>query len=223
VSKRIAIKDYIKHASYASTIRLPTTSSIYSSRILYIYLNLQHSLSTSGTSMSDRGPSIHSRTSSALMNSNRLLNPTASSFSYAFKPLIDMTTQVSSPPSTYLEARVLNLEEEHSSVRGDVDLLKEMHQALSLSISRLQKGGWPVTVGPFQEQDLAQSHQSALRFKQELEQLSREVHKSVDDVADVEKADSTPPPHLRAANGGTKTSSGSKSLPPHLRNKAPSR
>jgi hypothetical protein len=132
--------------------------------------------------------------------------------------------QVSAPPSPYFEARLLNLEEGHMNLCGDVDSLTEMYHSLYSSVDRLKKGGWGVTLGPFQEQDLTQSHQSAVRFKQELENLSREVHESVDGVADIMKANGTTtiktngsvPPHLRATNG---SNNGSKSVPPHLRGK----
>lgn len=120
-----------------------------------------------------------------------------------------MASQVSAPPFPYPEARVLNLEQEHSDLRHEMDLLKEIYHDLFSPMGKLKKGGWPVTVAPFQEQDPAQSHQSAMKLKQELEQLSREVHESVDDGADVEKV-----------NGGASDASGPKSLPPHLRKKA---
>jgi hypothetical protein len=83
-----------------------------------------------------------------------------------------------------------------------------------------------VTVDLVQEQDPARSYQSALAFQRELEELSREVHKSVDGVADVKKinsmatikANNSVPPHLRAASG-VSTGGSSNPTPPHLRGK----
>lgn len=157
------------------------------------------------------------------MNGNQRLNPAASSYAPAPQPQ-KMPSQVSAPPSPYLEARVFNLEEEHSNLRGKVDSLTELYHSLCSSLDKLKKGGWPVTIGPFQEQDPTRSHQSALKFKRELDELTREVHKSVDGVADMDKANGTAssktngsmPPHLR---GATSNGAGSKSLPPHLRGK----
>ncbi|KAH4069727.1 hypothetical protein HBI38_148640 [Parastagonospora nodorum] len=161
------------------------------------------------------------------MASNKKFNSAVSS--YAPKPhsLNGMTSQVSPSTSLYLEARILNLEEEHGSLSLQIDLLREMQEDLASSVDELKNGGWPVTVGPFAAQDPIESHQSALKFKQELEQLSREVHKSIDGDADEEKANGTTtpkpnvsvPPHVRAANGGSNASASSNSLPPHLRSK----
>lgn len=121
----------------------------------------------------------------------------------------------------------MNLEEEHANLRGEVCSLTEMYHDLYSSVGELKRGGWPVTVGPFQAQDLTQSHLQAMRLKQELEELSLEVHKSVKGVADVDKvngtttpmANITTPPHLRAASVAGSAAS-SKSLPPHMRGKA---
>jgi hypothetical protein len=122
-----------------------------------------------------------------------------------------MASQVSAPPSSYLEARVLELEQEYSDLRDDVDLLKDKYHALAVSAGSLQK----------QKQDPAKAHHDAMKFKQELEQLSREVHADVvkGNGTATPKANSSLPQYLRTssgAGGGT----GSKSLPPHLRKKA---
>lgn len=161
------------------------------------------------------------------MSGNNNFNPAGSSYAPKPQSLNSTAGQVSPCASPYLEARVSNLEEEHGGLRLQVDLLREMQQDLASSVDELKRGGWPVTVGAFKAQDPIESHQSALEFKQELEQLSREVHKSVDGDADEEKANGTTtpesnvsvPPHLRAANGGSNALAGQKSLPPHLRNK----
>ena len=175
--------------------------------------------------MSDRDPNVNGIYTLS-MNGNNRLNPAATSYSPGSQPQNSMISQVSAPPSPYLEARVFNLEEEHASLRGEVDTLTDMYHDLCSSVDKLKQGGWPVTIGPFQEQDLTHSHLCAMEFKQELEDLSREVHMSVDGVADVEKVNGTTtpkanasmPPHLRAASGSN-NAAGLKSLPPHLRGK----
>ncbi|KAF2035252.1 hypothetical protein EK21DRAFT_54977 [Setomelanomma holmii] len=117
------------------------------------------------------------------MNDTRL-NPTATSYAPGLPSDSNMLGQVSAPPSPYLEARVVSLEQGHLDLWSDMDSLTEMYHNLCSSVDKLKRGGWPVTVGPFQEQDLNESHQHAMNFKQELEQLSREVRESVDGDAD---------------------------------------
>jgi hypothetical protein len=90
-----------------------------------------------------------------------------------------MVGPVVPPASPYLEARILNLEEEHVSLLGEVKNLKESLHGLSSSVDMLKKGGWPVHVGPFQEQDIKRSHQNAVEFSMKLEKLKDEAHKSV--------------------------------------------
>jgi hypothetical protein len=173
--------------------------------------------------MSNKDPNIYGGSPTLLMN-NKGLNAAASSYVPDSKTQNNTSSQVSLDPSLRLGSRIFKLEEGHLGLSEQVDSLTELYNDLCSSVDRIKKGGWPVTVGPFQEQDHNQSHQSALAFKQELDQLSREVHKSVDAVADVEKTNAmtTPktngsvPPHLRAA-GGASTGAGSKSTPPHLR------
>jgi hypothetical protein len=173
--------------------------------------------------MTGRDPSIISRLHTLPMNGNQRLNPAASSYAPGAQPQ-NTPSQVSALPSPYLEARVFSLEEEHLNLREELGSLTELYHNICTSVDKLKKGGWPVTVGPFQEQDPARSHQSALEFKQELEELSREVHKSVEGIADMDKANGTAmsksngnmPPHLRGANGAS-NGAGSKPLPPHLR------
>lgn len=132
--------------------------------------------------------------------------------------------QVSAPPSTYFEARILNLEEEHASLREDINTLNELYHGLSSSVGDLKKGGWPVHVGRFQNVDLTKSHQTAVEFRDELERLSREVHASFASDTDQNKADGraspqkngSMPPHMRA-DSVTSNVTPSRSLPPHLR------
>jgi hypothetical protein len=175
--------------------------------------------------MTDRDPNIKGCSYPHTMDGTKSLNPTAVSYAHDSHVNGNMASQVSAPSSPYLEARVQNLEERHADLHGEVDNLTEVYHNLCSSVERLKRGGWPVTVGPFQETDLTESHQHAMSFKQELEQLSHEVHKPVNGDADVEKANgsmalkksSRLPPHLRAAattDNGTK-----KSVPPHLRGK----
>lgn len=136
-----------------------------------------------------------------------------------------MSSQVSPPPSPYLEARIANLEENIGDVRGDVDAIKEWCHQLSSTIEEIKKvEGWP-SVGSTQHQEPTPSRLCALEFSQELEELTREVHKS-GDGAEVDKfngtttpkANGSVPPHLRAATNGA----ASKLIPPHLRGKAAS-
>jgi uncharacterized protein YukE len=176
--------------------------------------------------MSNRDPNIYSPPNTFLTNGSKRLNPGAASYDPASQSKPSMSSQVSAPPSPYLEARIFSLENGHASLCQDIGALTESYHDLCSSVDKLKKGGWPVTVEPFQDQNLTQSHQSALKFKQELDQLTFEIHKSADSVADVDKADAavmsrvngSVPPHLRGASGasnGTVT----KSIPPHLRNK----
>jgi hypothetical protein len=154
--------------------------------------------------MGDRDPTVYRLRPAPLMNSNNRLNPAASSYAPGSQPRSSMASQVSASPSPYLEARVLNLEQEHSDLRDNVDLLKDMYHDLVYSVGSLQK----------QKQDPVEAHQDALKFKQMLEQLSREVHadEGKANTTTTPKANDSLPPHLS-------TSSGSKSLPPHLRKK----
>ena len=171
--------------------------------------------------MSDRDPVLH-----GLYSPQYMMNPTANNFAPTRPQQNGTASQVSSPSSSYLEARVLNLEEGHASLLEDVNGLRELYHGLSFSVDKLNKGGWPVHVGPFQEVDAKTSHQDAIQLRAELESLKDEVHGSVDGSADVQKANGmasskmkgSTPPHLRAASvtsGGTVKSS----LPPHLRGK----
>ncbi|XPS77225.1 hypothetical protein M3J09_009253 [Ascochyta lentis] len=131
---------------------------------------------------------------------------------------------VSAPLSPYLEARVLNLEEEHAGLRDKVDDLKDLYHSLCNSFGRVQQDDQPIIADSPQNTDPALSRQTAMCFKQELEQLSREVRQSVNDGADVQvtddrstpKPDASVPPHRRAASI-ISHGSGAKSLPPHLR------
>lgn len=179
--------------------------------------------STSSNRMTDRDPTIIFPQPTSSMSGNQRLDPAASSYSPALLPQ-KMPSQMSAPPSPYLESRISNLEEEHSNLREEVDSLTELYHSLGSSLDKLKKGGWPVSIGPFQEKDPARSNQGALKFKRELDELTREVHMSVDGVADMDRANGTAtsktngsmPPHIRGATGN---GAGSKSLPPHLRGK----
>jgi hypothetical protein len=111
-----------------------------------------------------------------LMNSSKRLNPAAANYAPESQPQNKTTSQVSLDPSPDLEARVFKLEEGHSGLREEIDSLAELYHNFCSSVETLKKGGWPVMVDPFQEQDLTHSHQSAIAFKQKLEELSRQVH-----------------------------------------------
>lgn len=139
-----------------------------------------------------------------------------------------MPSQVSPPPSPYLEARIASLETNAGHVLGDIDALTEKYHELLFDLDKIkQLVGWPAD--PSRDQPPSPSHLRALEFSQELEELTRDVHKSVDG-ADVEKvngtttpkANATMPPHMRAAAGATNGAT-SKAIPPHLRGKVAGR
>lgn len=176
--------------------------------------------------MSDCDPNIDRRATPSYMSYT--FNPTANHFAPGsvdgYQQGNAAAKQVSAPLSPYLEARIFNLEEEHASLQGEVDTLKELYHGLAFSVDKLKKGGWPVHVGPFQDVDLVKSHQSAIHFKAQLQNLSEEVRNSAESDADGPKLDSMTPPKINSsvpthARAPSITSSGtnSKSLPPHLR------
>ncbi|KAF1361114.1 hypothetical protein EJ07DRAFT_164701 [Lizonia empirigonia] len=151
-------------------------------------------------------------------------NPGARNFNPNGRPLDDSqggstAHQVSAPPSPYLEARVLNLEEEHADLRSEVDTLKDLYHDLCNSFGKVQQIGRPTLDSSLSDIDLDKSRQSAMQFKDELEQLSREVRESMNGDADEQKANvpdssktkSSDPPHVRAARV---TSQGSVPSPP---------
>jgi hypothetical protein len=176
---------------------------------------------------SKRDPIYHGRYSPLRAYDMGLtFNPMANDFAPNDTQQNGTASQVSAPPSPYLEARILNLDEGHADIRGEIESLKELYHGISFFVDTLKKGGWPVHVGPFQEVDVKKSHQDAMQFSQELRQLKDEVRMSVNGGTDVQKANGmapsktngSVPPHLRTASvtsGGTVT----KSLPPHLRKK----
>jgi hypothetical protein len=164
--------------------------------------------------MSDLVPHPYTRPSTLHMGGTQRLNPAASNYTPELHSQNKTPNQVSAPSSPYLEARVLNLEEEHYELRVEVARLTELYHDLRTSVDELMDGGHPVPIGPFQKLDPIQSHQSALKFREELEQLSRKDDKSVARVTDVHKVNDTMsetnvsvPPRLRGLN----------SVPPHLR------
>jgi hypothetical protein len=148
-----------------------------------------------------------------------ILNPTVSAFSPNCAQQNGTACQVSAPASPYLEARILNLEEGHADLRGDIDTLKELYHGISFSVDKLRKGGWPVTVGSFQEVDVKKSHQDAMQLSQELAKLKGEVQVSDNGGADVQKANGMAPSKNGSVRTSSVTSGGTvtKSLPPHLR------
>lgn len=133
---------------------------------------------------------------------------------------------VSARPSSspYLEARLLNLEEQHGSLRSVVDKLAEMCHSLYNSVDKLNKGGWPVHVGPSQEPDPPQSRQNTLRSREELNPITHEVHISLNNESDRNKANgecvpktkNNVPSHLSVASTSSNGTS-VRSVPPHLR------
>ncbi|KAJ4363050.1 hypothetical protein N0V83_010168 [Neocucurbitaria cava] len=160
--------------------------------------------------MYSRNPNSGSR-SALSVTKGHCFDPTANDFAPSGRnnktqPQSDMSKPMSAPPSPYLEARVLNLEEEHANLRGDVDTLKELFHDLSFSVEKLGKGGWPVKVGPFQDADIAKSHQSTTQLKSKLEM------QSVDGNVDMPKVN-----NMGASKMNNGVSTSAKSIPPHLR------
>jgi hypothetical protein len=174
--------------------------------------------------MSNRDPVFRGLYSPQFRNTNYMMNPAANNFAPTSPQQNGTPSQVSTPSSTGLEARFLNLEEEHATLRADASMLRELYHGLSSSVDKLKKGDWPVHVGPFQEVDVQKSHQSAVEFRTELEKLKEEAQGSLNAGADAQKVNGMTttkmngniPPHLRTpsvASSGTVKNS----LPPHLR------
>lgn len=132
--------------------------------------------------------------------------------------------QVSAPSSPYLEARLLNLEASYADLHGEVHALKDLYHALCTSFGTIGQTGQAIHASFLKDTDLTESRQSAIRFQQELEQLSLETRLSLDSNADEIKANgrSTPNvknsflPNVRNASVDSR-GSGQRSLPPHLR------
>ncbi|EMD64742.1 hypothetical protein GGP41_002982 [Bipolaris sorokiniana] len=124
------------------------------------------------------------------------LDPAASKFSPSASRQNNAALQASST-SSYLDARVLNLEERHAGLQEDVIGLKELCHALSSTVDRLNKRDLPVHAGPFRTaSDIEASLQNAKCFGIELERLKEEAHGSVNNSSDSTAKKSTPP-HLR--------------------------
>ncbi|KAH8729002.1 hypothetical protein GQ44DRAFT_607780 [Phaeosphaeriaceae sp. PMI808] len=115
-----------------------------------------------------------------------------------------MLAQMSASSSLHLETRVTNLEQGHESLRKEVDALTEMCHRLS-SVDHLKKGEHSVSDSRFQDEDIKESHQEALRFRHELEELSREAMepdtKKSNDMENL-KANSVVPLHLATVDVG---------------------
>lgn len=139
------------------------------------------------------------------MTNNTSLNPAAVDYTPAATP------QDRTPPSPYLEARLLNLEEQHFDLRGDVDNLTELYHHLRSIVKVAKNDRKPLDLN--EEQDPVKSRQSALQLQQELETLTKQAHDST-----MSKTNGSLPPHLRTASA-VSNGSATKSLPPHLRGK----
>ena len=161
---------------------------------------------------------------------NHTANPSAHNFAPSRRSILEspqnnMAGRSSTSASTYLETRVLNLEEEHASLRSDVDALREMCHDLSfVNANRAEKGCRMVNTGSFGEANVKQSHQSAMQFKLELEKLSSDIRNSVSTGIGVRETSDMTPSKLKGSVSShmtaiSATSNGniSKSLPPHLR------
>jgi len=64
--------------------------------------------------------------------------------------------------------KIENLEREQASMRSDLAVLKSSNEALTAKVQELLKGGWDVTVGPFQSQSVSE-------FRSEFEALRSEA------------------------------------------------
>ncbi|EUC36550.1 hypothetical protein COCCADRAFT_34076 [Bipolaris zeicola 26-R-13] len=98
---------------------------------------------------------------------------------------------------TYLESRVLNLEERHAGLQEDIVGLKELWHSLSITVDKLNKPDFPVHAGALRTaSDIEASLQNAKHFGLELKRLKEEAHPSVNNGSDGTAKTSTPP-HLR--------------------------
>lgn len=98
---------------------------------------------------------------------------------------------------TYLESRVLNLEERHAGLQEDIVGLKELWHSLSITVDKLNKPDFPVHAGALRTaSDIEASLQNAKHFGLELKRLKEEAHASVNNGSDGTAKTSTPP-HLR--------------------------
>jgi hypothetical protein len=162
------------------------------------------------------------------MNPNhRHLNPAAGNFKPTNmnnmhrkqnKTPLNMTPS----PATYLEARVLSLEEEYANLRGEVGTLKEKYHQLCRSVEKGKEAA-VVEVQPLADVKLDPPHKTIVKLGQELEELtlktraltnSEPVQKPVQ--SSHPKVGHSTPPHLRAASTASDRL-GSKLIPPHLR------
>jgi hypothetical protein len=112
--------------------------------------------------MSNKGPNIYGRSPKLLMNGNTSLNAAASSYVPGSRTQNNTISQVSLHLAPQLDSRVSKLEEGHSGLREKVDSLTELYNDLCSSVDKIKQGGWPVTVGSFQEQDPDQSDSSSI-------------------------------------------------------------
>ncbi|KAJ6195136.1 hypothetical protein J3E72DRAFT_404168, partial [Bipolaris maydis] len=123
------------------------------------------------------------------------LDPAASKLSPFASRQNNAAFQASSP-SSYLESRILILEERHAGLQEDVVGLKGLCHALSSTVDRLNKHDLPVHAGPLRTvSDIEASLQSAKHFGMELKRLKEEAHEPVNDSDGTAKKST--PPHLR--------------------------
>ncbi|EUC44340.1 hypothetical protein COCMIDRAFT_98391 [Bipolaris oryzae ATCC 44560] len=124
------------------------------------------------------------------------LDPAADKFSPTASQRNNETLQEKNA-STYLEARLQNLEERHTGLQEDVVGLKELCHILSSTVDKLNKRDLPVHSGPLRTvSDIEASLQDAKHFSMELERLKEEVHGSMNNGSDG-TAKKSIPPHLR--------------------------
>lgn len=141
---------------------------------------------------------------------SRQLDPTASRFAPNGRRQKDANHQASSLLATHLEARVVNLEDQHANLQDEVGTLKELFHDLSSAVDKLNKDSSPV--------DVKASHQDAKKFSLELEKLKERVLESVS--GDHDKLKGTGSTISKPNDIVTASVTANKSIPPHMRGKA---
>ncbi len=142
-----------------------------------------------------------------------------------------MPQQVSPHTSPYLEARVLNLEEEHADLRHDFNTIKELFHGLSMSVSRLEEAARKPTLIPFQQPVPQTARQNAIESFVKPEVLTIEAPKALASLPSVTNKEkefamsaakkvNSIPPHLRA--GAKSNGNGAVPQSPPARNQGAS-
>jgi len=128
-------------------------------------------------------------------------------------------SKVTHPSSSYLEARVLNLEEEYANLRGEVGTLKEKYHQLRHSDEKEKEAGEAEAQPPSE----TKLDKTAVELGQELEELTSRTRAFTNSEPAQKPVQSTSakvgystPPHLRSASTAS-SKLDSRLIPPHLR------